>query len=171
MTSLAHVLAEAGPGVQVWHSDRPDAVVRTEAEEIGWRCVVLDGAHIRSKECFLEECERSYRFPAWFGHNWDALADCLADLSWLPPPDRESGTGILTVYDDCDVFARSALDDFDIALEVWEEVAEAWRRMGVPFTVLMRGEGMDQQDAVAGVEADIDVEVEVDVEATEADTR
>ena len=84
-----------------------------------------------------EECERSYRFPAWFGHNWDALADCLADLSWLPLPAK--GAGILTIYDHCDVFASAALDDYDIALEVWEEVAEAWRRIGVPFVILVRG--------------------------------
>ncbi|MFT7837457.1 barstar family protein [Saccharothrix sp. BKS2] len=24
-------------------------------------------------------------FPDWFGHNLDALYDCLTDLSWLPP--------------------------------------------------------------------------------------
>ena len=23
-------------------------------------------------------------FPDWFGHNLDALYDCLTDLSWLP---------------------------------------------------------------------------------------
>jgi hypothetical protein len=138
MTSLAHVLAESGPGVHLWHSTRPVAEIRAEAQEIAWRFVVLEGAHIRDKDCFLEECERSYRFPPWFGHNWDALADCLADLSWLPPPAPGSGTGILTVFEHCDAFARSALDDYDIALEVWEEVAEAWRRIGVPFTVLLR---------------------------------
>ena len=43
MTSLAHVLAEAGPGVHVWHSHRPIAEVAVEAAEIGWRCVALDG--------------------------------------------------------------------------------------------------------------------------------
>ena len=136
MTSLAHVLAESGPGVHLWRSRRSHAEIRAEAAEIRWRCVILDGVGVRSKDAFLEECERSYRFPAWFGHNWDALADCLADLSWLPPP--EPGGGVLTVYDHCDVLATSALDDYDMALDVWEEVAEAWRRIGVPFTVLLR---------------------------------
>jgi hypothetical protein len=138
MTALAHVLGEVGPGVHIWNSDRSEAEIRAEAEEIAWRCVFVDCSHVHDKPQFLEECERSYRFPAYFGHNWDALADCLADLSWLPPPERESGAGILTVFEDCDAFARAALDDYDTALEVWEEVAEAWRRIGVPFTVLLR---------------------------------
>jgi len=138
MTALAHVLGEAGPGVHVWHSARAEAEIRAEAEEIGWRCVIMDGSGVSDKEQFLRECERSYQFPAFFGHNWDALADCLADLQWLPPPEAGGDGGILTVFEDSDVFARADLEDYDIALEVWEEAAEAWRRIGVPFTVLLR---------------------------------
>ncbi|MFD0632577.1 barstar family protein [Catenulispora yoronensis] len=86
MTALAHVLGEAGPGVHAWHSERSAAAIRAEAAELGWRCVIVDGALVVDKRSFLNECERAYRFPAYFGHNWDALADCLADLQWLPPP-------------------------------------------------------------------------------------
>jgi hypothetical protein len=124
--------------VHVWHSDRSEAEIRAEAEEIAWRCVVVDGSRVRDKAQFLEECERSYRFPAYFGHNWDALADCLADLQWLPPPEPGTAGGILTVFEDSLVFAQADLDAYSIALEVWEEAAEAWRRIGVPFTVLVR---------------------------------
>lgn len=146
MTSLAHVLAEAGPGVHVWRSARPSSEVESEAAEIAWRCVVLDGANVHDKACFLEKCERAYRFPPWFGHNWDAMADCLADLAWLPPPVAGSGGGILTVFEHGDVFARADGEAYDMALDVWGEVAEAWRRVGVPFTVLVR----------SGSEADAD---------------
>jgi hypothetical protein len=138
MTALAHVLGEAGPGVHIWNSDRPAAEIRAEAEEIAWRGVFVDCAHVHDKPQFLEECERSYRFPAYFGHNWDALADCLADLQWLPPPAPGSNGGILTVVENSTVFAFADLDTYSIALEVWEEAAEAWRRIGVPFTVLLR---------------------------------
>ena len=141
MTALAHVLGEAGPGVHVWHSARPAAEIRAEADEIGWRCVVLDGAAVVDKASFLDECARGYGFPAYFGHNWDALADCLTDLQWLPPPESGTGGGILTVLEDSDTFARADLDAYSIALEVWEEAAEAWRRIGLPFTVLLRPEG------------------------------
>ena len=66
------------------------------------------------------------------------MADCLADLQWLPPPAPGSNGGILTIVENSTVFAFADLDTYSIALEVWEEAAEAWRRIGVPFTVLLR---------------------------------
>ena len=42
-------------------------------------------AGIKTKEALLDELYRRLRFPDYFGHNWDALEDCIRDLSWLPP--------------------------------------------------------------------------------------
>lgn len=42
-------------------------------------------ADIKTKEALLDELYRTLRFPDYFGHNWDALEDCIRDLSWLPP--------------------------------------------------------------------------------------
>ncbi|MFL6117269.1 MAG: barstar family protein, partial [Catenulispora sp.] len=75
MTALARVLGEAGRGVHVWRSERPLSGVRAEAEEIGWRCVVVDGSAVTGKVSFLDECERAYQFPYYFGRTWDAFAD------------------------------------------------------------------------------------------------
>jgi hypothetical protein len=34
----------------------------------------------------LAELARTIKAPDWFGHNWDALADALGDLSWIDGP-------------------------------------------------------------------------------------
>ena len=44
----------------------------------------IDLAGCTDKAELLARIARTLRFPDWFGHNWDALADCLCDLSWLP---------------------------------------------------------------------------------------
>jgi hypothetical protein len=41
---------------------------------------VIDGRTCRTRAAFLAEAARVLDFPAYFGHNWDALADCLRDL-------------------------------------------------------------------------------------------
>ena len=40
---------------------------------------------VRSKQALLAEYQRQLQLPGHFGWNWDALEDCLRDLTWLPP--------------------------------------------------------------------------------------
>ena len=42
--------------------------------------VHLDGTKITDKQSFLKEIAIALKLPDWFGHNWDALEDCLRDL-------------------------------------------------------------------------------------------
>ncbi|RJS22003.1 hypothetical protein DRW03_15570 [Corallococcus sp. H22C18031201] len=51
-----------------------------------------EGSHIGrvplgivGKEQLMRALAEALRMPDWFGMNWDALSDCLRDLSWLPP--------------------------------------------------------------------------------------
>lgn len=41
-------------------------------------------AGIGSREVLLDELSRRLHFPDYFGGNWDALWECIRDLSWLP---------------------------------------------------------------------------------------
>jgi RNAse (barnase) inhibitor barstar len=39
--------------------------------------------HIESKEELLNILSSKLKFPDYFGHNWDALDECLNNLEWL----------------------------------------------------------------------------------------
>ncbi len=45
----------------------------------------LDGRKTRTLKKFYRKISDKLSFPDYFGHNMDALADCLCDLSWLEP--------------------------------------------------------------------------------------
>ena len=55
----------------------------------------------------MKTSRRRLRFPDWFGENWDALEDCLSDLSW-----REAAGHVL-VFDNA-----KAGDDFGVLVDV-----------------------------------------------------
>lgn len=72
----------------------------------------------------LDVFARELRFPDHFGHNWDALADCLGDLSWLPAP------GYLLVLHNA---PRELLAD--TLLEILEDTCQHARKNGRPMRV------------------------------------
>jgi RNAse (barnase) inhibitor barstar len=51
-------------------------------------------AGIQTKKVLLRELAQALRFPDHVGSNWDALEECIRDLSWLPP-----GTIVLRHHD------------------------------------------------------------------------
>jgi RNAse (barnase) inhibitor barstar len=54
-------------------------------EEAAFHARVLAG--ITTKAGLLNALDEALRFPDYFGDNWDALAECINDLSWLPDGD------------------------------------------------------------------------------------
>jgi RNAse (barnase) inhibitor barstar len=49
-----------------------------------WQVVCLTGK-MRRKQDLLRALASRLKFPNYFGWNWDALEECLCDLSWLKP--------------------------------------------------------------------------------------
>lgn len=74
------------------------------------------------KDAILAAVSAALDFPDWFGGNWDALEDCLTDLSWR----RGSGQVIL--------FSQAHEgDEVGILLDVLASAGEYWREQGRPF--------------------------------------
>jgi len=96
-------------------------------------CLVLriDLSAARDKDGLLAAIGDALRFPDWFGHNWDALADCLLDMGWLP------ATGYVVILDHCDGIHGRAETDFVKSMQLFQEAAETWREDGVPFWCLV----------------------------------
>jgi hypothetical protein len=100
-------------------------------------CLVLrvDLTGARNKSEMLAAIGNALRFPEWFGHNWDALTDCLLDMGWLP------ATGYVVILDRCDGIHARAEDDFVTLTQVFQDAAEQRREEGVPLWCLI-----DMQD-------------------------
>lgn len=62
----------------------PAADVLRLAADAGWRTARLDTSGIEDKAALMDRVARDLDLPAWFGRNWDALADALRDLDATP---------------------------------------------------------------------------------------
>jgi len=58
--------------------------LRASAKNSGFVVFEANMADASGKGEVLAEMARAIAAPDWFGHNWDALADALGDLSWYP---------------------------------------------------------------------------------------
>ena len=47
-------------------------------------CRVVRGHKATTEQAFFDECAAAWQFPYYFGENWDAFEECVADLEWLP---------------------------------------------------------------------------------------
>ncbi|WP_067450643.1 barstar family protein [Actinomadura macra] len=120
----------------------PDAVAVTDwaerAELAGWRGFHIDGHRVRDKGAFLRLCAETFRFPSWFGGNWDALEDCLTDLSWT-----SARHGRVVLYESWSELAEADPESFRTAVGVFADVVEVWRDTPTPMTVFLPSVGME----------------------------
>ncbi|MFF2776725.1 barstar family protein [Streptomyces sp. NPDC058052] len=80
--------------------------------------VVLDLHGVTEKTAFMDRCVRALPLPVWFGRNWDALADCLADL-------RAPMAIVVTGWH---AYAEAEPDDWALAQEVFSAAARTSRQ-------------------------------------------
>jgi len=82
--------------------------------------VIRVPAGLRKRSDLYDALALAGQFPAWFGHNWDALSDCLQDFSWVRQPQ------IAVIHDD--VPLQHQLEVCRTYLQILLESVQDWRR-------------------------------------------
>lgn len=114
------------------------------ARKGGLAAVSIDLAAARDKTTLLAAVARALQFPEWFGGNWDALDDCLGDLSWLP------ARGYLVLLEHGDGLRRADPASYSAALAIFAEASRAWREQGTAFWVFADAPAADLPDFPPG---------------------
>ena len=104
---------------------------------------VLEGSKMKSIGGLLDEFARVLRFPDYFGHNFNALKDCLTDLSWTGAEGH-----ILVILDVGQLLQRETVDDLRAFFGIlaascgaWSSPVSgqgAWDRPARPFHALLQ---------------------------------
>jgi hypothetical protein len=81
---------------------------------------------VAAKDELLKSIAAALAFPDWFGGNWDALEDCLSDLSWRP------AAGYVLIFDEA-----TAGDDLGVLIDVLGAAASSWAARGKPFFAVL----------------------------------
>jgi RNAse (barnase) inhibitor barstar len=113
-------------GVYHMPMDGEEALIAAAGQN-GYGVFRVDLADAETKERMIERVCQAMDFPEGFGHNWDALLDCLADLDWRP------AEGYVVILEHCDRVHGLAEADFVQALQVFDSAADEWREQGIPF--------------------------------------
>ena len=107
----------------VYRAPRHDEIVdAARGTRLDLASVGLGGAPDR--DTLLERLAAALAFPAWFGGNWDALEDCLTDLSW------RTGAGHVVLIDG---HGELPADDVGVLVDVLAAAAGYWAGRGQPF--------------------------------------
>jgi hypothetical protein len=107
----------------VYRASRVDSIAdAVRGSELSFATVSLKD--VTEKIPLLRRIAAALGFPRWFGENWDALEDCLTDLSW-----REARGQVLAI----EGFQFLPADELGVLIDVMISAAEFWAGRGKPF--------------------------------------
>ena len=118
------------------HSDCKALKQAVHAAHFGW--LQADFGESKDITAILEKVGKDLRLPDWYGANYDALSDCLSDLSWNTAP------GYVLLISGADELHAHDEAAFDTLNDVLTAVIENWQQEKIPFWVFydMRPNGL-----------------------------
>jgi len=106
--------------------------VGSAAKKAGFAYFHIDGKTINRKEQFLNNVATALHFPKSFGHNWDALEECLSEM-------ESDADGFVIFYDHIDGLLTTHPDQFETLVEIFRDAVGSWKEDGTPMVVLLAG--------------------------------
>ena len=133
LDALKTLLEDEKGGVFFLPEHAPPKDVAAAAKRAKFAYFHIEGKLIARKEQLLNHVATALRFPDYFGGNWDALEECLADMEWVDAP------GYLIYYDHIDTLAKEHPDQLQTFVEICRDAVASWKEDGTPMVVLLSG--------------------------------
>jgi len=105
----------------------PIAPLAATANLMGYGVYRIDLAEIADKADLMGHLQEVMDFPEWFGRNWDALEDCLTDMSW------HDVVGYVLLIEGGAELRRREKPLFNTLVDVLKAAADYWRGAERPF--------------------------------------
>lgn len=112
-------------------------------EDAGLTVRTARGRKMRTVDRLFDEMAAALQFPYYFGQNWPAFNECLADMDWLP---LAAGIVVL-IYDATEVLSDADEVELAVLVRLIEgarraysvpiELGEWWDRPAVPFHIVL----------------------------------
>lgn len=128
---LGALLADASQSGAYYVDLHDRAAIVDAATLLEFRLLPVDLRDCRDRHDALERIATALQFPDWFGGNWDALADCLDDLSWLP------AAGYVLLLDHAVDWRGKDPEGFAVLLDIANDVGARWAAQRIPFWMLI----------------------------------
>lgn len=125
--------AQADPGVRRAGEGMDEAGIQTAALASGLDFARIEVRDVRDKTELLRAIAAALEFPDYFGMNWDALNDCLTDMSW------RNATGYVILFTGWQQAEESIAGDLGSLTRVLEGAARFWAEREVPFYAILAG--------------------------------
>jgi RNAse (barnase) inhibitor barstar len=101
----------------------------TDLEALGFEVVRLDGTGINDRESFHREVAEVFRFPDYYGRNWDAFDECFGELEMAPH--------LAVVWTDADQLATHDLKTFAEAVCMFNDHARERSKLGTQLQLFL----------------------------------
>ena len=102
-------------------------VLGAAARDAGLLPCPIDLMGCANKATLLLRIAVAMEFPTTSSRNWDALSDCLRDLTWMP------AGGYVLLFEGAGELHHEDEEDFDTLVSILDEANQAWKAREVPF--------------------------------------